>query len=145
MCRSSGQGGTACPAAPPRRKSVLAALLDESLRRWDIHPESDPFAVVIDIRQPFDFEALTRLARGLAEFAQSSLPPGRPLVAVIQQDYAQVLGQTVKTMIPDRPLLVIDQVGLEEGDYIDIGAPLMDGRVVPVSVKTLIFYHDLPR
>jgi ethanolamine utilization protein EutA len=44
-------------------------------------------------------------------------------------------------MAPDRPLLVVDQVGLSEGDYIDIGAPLMDGRVVPLSVKTLIFYH----
>ncbi|MBI3763969.1 MAG: ethanolamine ammonia-lyase reactivating factor EutA, partial [Chloroflexi bacterium] len=50
-------------------------------------------------------------------------------------------GQTVKAMAPDRPLLVIDQVGLEERDYIDIGTPLMDGRVVPLSVKTLIFYH----
>ena len=32
----------------------------------------------------------------------------------------------------------------EAGIYpavIDIGTPLMDGRVVPLSVKTLIFYH----
>ena len=44
-------------------------------------------------------------------------------------------------MAPTRPLLVIDQVGLSEGDYIDIGSPLMEGRVVPLSVKTLVFYH----
>ena len=69
------------------------------------------------------------------------LPPGRPLIAIIERDYAQALGQTVKALAPGRPLLVIDQVGLAEGDYIDIGAPLMDGRVVPLSVKTLVFYH----
>ena len=69
------------------------------------------------------------------------MPAGRPLVAIIRRDYAQALGQTVKALAPDRPLLVIDQVGLEEGDYVDIGAPLMDGRVVPLSVKTLVFYH----
>jgi ethanolamine utilization protein EutA len=69
------------------------------------------------------------------------LPDHRPLVVIIQRDYAQALGQSIKAMAPERSLLVIDQVGLEEGDYIDIGTPLMDGRVVPVSVKTLIFYH----
>jgi len=35
----------------------------------------------------------------------------------------------------------MDQVGLAEGDTIDVGTPLMDGRVVPLCVKTLIFYH----
>jgi ethanolamine utilization protein EutA len=63
------------------------------------------------------------------------------LIVIIERDYAQALGQTIKALAPQRPLLVIDQVGLEEGDYIDIGTPLMDGRVVPVNVKTLIFYH----
>ena len=53
----------------------------------------------------------------------------------------EALGQTVKGLAPSRALLVIDQVGLSEGDYIDIGVPLMDGRVVPLVVKTLIFYH----
>ena len=61
--------------------------------------------------------------------------------SIIEWDYVQALGQTVKGLAPSRALLVIDQVGLSEGDYIDIGTPLMDGRVVPLSVKTLIFYH----
>jgi ethanolamine utilization protein EutA len=69
------------------------------------------------------------------------MPAERALIVIIERDYAQALGQTVKGLAPSRALLVIDQVGLSEGDYIDIGTPLMDGRVVPLSVKTLIFYH----
>jgi ethanolamine utilization protein EutA len=56
-------------------------------------------------------------------------------------DYAQVLGQTVNALAPHIPLISIDQVGLGEGDFIDIGEPILGGRIVPLSVKTLIFYH----
>ena len=56
------------------------------------------------------------------------------------QDYAQVVGQTIHSRAPGIPLRVIDQVGLGEGDYIDIGLPMLDGRAVPLSIKTLVFY-----
>ncbi len=117
------------------------AALDEVVRRWDIDPVKDDFAIVVEIDRSLDYNSMSVLARGLAAFARKRLPDGRALVIIIQRDYAQVLGQTIKALIPGRPLLVIDQIGLEEGDYIDVGTPLMDGRVVPVSVKTLIFYH----
>lgn len=81
------------------------------------------------------------LAAGLVAFASDYLPPGKPLVLVTEQDYAQVLGQTIKSKAADRPVIVVDQIGLGEGDFIDIGEPLFDGRVVPVSVKTLVFYQ----
>ncbi len=119
----------------------LAEGIHQGLSRWDVNPSADPFAVVIDIDRSLDYSNLNRLAQSLVSFAQNTLPPGRPLITIMKRDYAQVLGQTMKAIDPGRPLLVIDQIGLEEGDYIDIGAPLMDGRVVPVSVKTLIFYH----
>ena len=51
------------------------------------------------------------------------------------------IGQTLKRLDPSRPLVVIDQVGLDEGDFIDIGTPVLDGRAVPLSVKTLVFYR----
>ncbi len=124
-------------AGSPRQ---IAAAIAEAVRRWDVNPATDNVAIALELDQALDYTLLLQLATGLADYART-LPAGRPLVAIIERDYAQALGQTVKAMLPDRPLLVIDQVGLQEGDYIDVGLPLMDGRVVPLSVKTLIFYH----
>jgi len=118
----------------------VAAAINEVVLRWDLDLRNDHFAIAIDLDRGLDYSTLIELSIGLTEFSRS-LPPERPLVIIIERDYAQALGQTIKGMMPHRPLLVIDQVGLLEGDFIDIGAPLMDGRVVPLSVKTLVFYH----
>ena len=118
----------------------VARSITEAVARWDVDLATDPFAVALELDRSLDYESLTQLATGLKDFA-NTMPGDRPLIAIIERDYAQALGQTVKGLAPSRSLLVIDQVGLSEGDYIDIGMPLMDGRVVPLSVKTLIFYH----
>ena len=118
----------------------VSSSIAEAVRRWDVNLATDPFAVALELDRSLDYESLTQLATGLKDFADI-MPSDRPLIAIIERDYAQALGQTVKGLAPSRSLLVIDQVGLSEGDYIDIGTPLMDGRVVPLSVKTLIFYR----
>ena len=129
------------PVLPPSLEpAAVSRSIAEAVTRWDVNLATDPFAVALELDQPLDYDSLTRLASGLKSFADS-MPADRPLIAIIERDYAQALGQTVKGLDPSRALLVIDQVGLSEGDYIDIGTPLMDGRVVPLSVKTLIFYH----
>jgi ethanolamine utilization protein EutA len=120
---------------------AVAGAIQHALRRWDINTLSDNFAVAVDFNHQFDYNSLNAFADSLVHFASQELPASHPLIVIIERDYAQALGQTIKGKDPRRPLLVIDQVGLEEGDYIDIGAPVLDGRVVPVSVKTLIFYH----
>ena len=120
--------------------SSIARSISEAVTRWDVNLVTDPFAVALELERALDYESLSQLAAGLKDFADS-MPGDRPLIVIIERDYAQALGQTVKGLAPSRALLVIDQVGLSEGDYIDIGTPLMDGRVVPLSVKTLIFYH----
>jgi ethanolamine utilization protein EutA len=119
---------------------TVAKGIAEAVIRWDVDLATDPFAVALELHRSLDYESLMQLANGLKEFS-NSMPGDRPLIVIIERDYAQALGQTVKGLAPSRALLVIDQVGLSEGDYIDIGTPLMDGRVVPLSVKTLIFYH----
>ena len=129
------------PALPSTLEPAAVSMaIAEVVRRWDVNLTTDPFAIALELNRALDYTLLTQLANGLREFS-GSMPSDRPLVVIIERDYAQALGQTLKGLAPERSLLVIDQVGLSEGDYIDIGTPLMDGRVVPLSVKTLIFYH----
>jgi ethanolamine utilization protein EutA len=120
--------------------AAVSKSVSEAVSRWDVNLTTDAFAVAIELDKSLDYQLLTQLANGLKTFSDT-MPGERPLIVIIERDYAQALGQTVKGLNPLRSLLVIDQVGLSEGDYIDIGTPLMDGRVVPLSVKTLIFYH----
>ncbi|MFO7714572.1 ethanolamine ammonia-lyase reactivating factor EutA [Desulfosarcina sp.] len=128
------------PQIPPSRQQVSTAVRD-AVDRWDVAPTGTQFAIALELSWSLDFACLTALAGGLADFTAANPATDQPLIIIIEHDYARVLGQTLKNRMPDRPLLVIDQVGLSEGDYIDIGRPVLDGRAVPLSVKTLIFYH----
>lgn len=127
------------PAIPGRGGGPsFAAAVHEALVRWDL--EDDVLAaIVVDLPSELGYAALQAVAADMVAYHDSG-HSDRPLVLVMQQDYAQVLGQTIQTIRPDLPLIVIDQVGLGEGDFIDIGVPVLDGRAVPLSIKTLVFY-----
>ncbi len=127
------------PAMPGRGGGPsFVDAVHEALGRWDL--EDDVLAaIVVDLPQELGYAALQSVAAEMVAYHDSG-HNDRPLVLVLQQDYAQVLGQTIQTIRPGLPLIVIDQVGLGEGDFIDIGLPVLDGRAVPLSIKTLVFY-----
>ncbi|MBC7291128.1 MAG: ethanolamine ammonia-lyase reactivating factor EutA [Actinotalea sp.] len=120
---------------------AFAGDVEHALRRWDRDPE-EGVALALVLPARLDYPSLVRLAEGVVAWSGPDDIAGRPpVVLVTERDYAQALGQTIKSVAPDLPLVAIDQVGLGEGDFIDIGRPMLDGRVVPVSVKTLVFYQ----
>lgn len=122
--------------------AAISTALGSAVERWDRgEGEEGDFVIALDLPHRLNFGQITALSEGVAAFARRHLPADRPLVLVTEADYAQVLGQTTKQHLRDVPLIVVDQIHLGEGDFIDIGEPLFDGRVVPVSVKTLVFYQ----
>lgn len=129
------------PSMPGRGGGApFAQAVHEALLRWDLQDDVMA-AIVVDLPSEIGYAALQAVAEEIVAYHDSGPGRGgRPLVLVLQQDYAQVLGQTMQTIRPGMPLIVIDQVGLGEGDFIDIGLPVLDGRAVPLSIKTLVFY-----
>ncbi len=77
-----------------------------------------------------------REVAALAEKIQSGMD-GQPLIVAVEQDMAKALGQQLSLHLPpETGILCIDRVRLEEGSYLDVGAPV--GPAMPVVVKTLI-------
>ena len=132
------------PELPPMESVAEASVceaLRHAVRRWDRDEEQSIVAINLHLPLRMSYDQMRAIADGVGSFAASGLRAGQPLVLVTEQDYAQVLGQTIAGARPHLPVIVVDQIGLGEGDFIDIGEPMFDGRVVPVSVKTLVFYQ----
>ncbi|MBQ8783566.1 MAG: ethanolamine ammonia-lyase reactivating factor EutA [Clostridia bacterium] len=80
------------------------------------------------------------LAKSLGEALDSVLGENEPMIIVTECDIAKALGQTIGRIYNNkRDIISIDSISVDDGDFVDLGKPLMDGLVIPVVVKTLIF------
>lgn len=87
------------------------------------------------------YQKIQKAARGIAQGLKPLLERGFYPILVVEQDMAKVLGQALAAQM-DGPLLCLDGVGVDNGDYIDIGAPVAGGSVLPVVIKTLVFNKE---
>ena len=76
-----------------------------------------------------------RQIRDMAQELAGRMPA--PVFLCLEQDMAKALGQALAVRLPpDAAVLCIDRIRVEEGSFLDIGAPV--GGALPVVVKTLV-------
>ena len=87
------------------------------------------------------YARIQALARGIVSGLEPLCRAGFLPIVAVEADQAKVLGQAMAALVSG-PLLCLDGVGMDNGDYIDIGAPVAGGSVLPIVIKTLAFHKS---
>ena len=87
------------------------------------------------------YQKIMTVTRGVAEGLRPILEKGFFPILVVERDMAKAVGQAMAALVSG-PLLSLDGVGVSTGDYVDIGAPVAGGAVLPVVIKTLLFNKE---
>lgn len=79
-------------------------------------------------------------AKSIISGAEMLINSRHPLIIVVYEDIAKVLGNALNVLLGHKKdVICIDGITAGAGDYIDVGKPIADGKVIPVVIKTLIF------
>lgn len=139
---------------PLKNITVVAPLLDEisdepekiesavkkEVQRLAVEEIDKHLALFIKEPKELTYKSIDNLAKSIVRAMKEYLKNKNILIVIIEADCGKVLGQCLERYLDKEVELVcIDQIHVQEGDYIDIGKPIMDGRVVPVVIKTLVF------
>ena len=137
-------------------KNIPVIKLDEELQEACFAGETEPvirriqwalgqndaehFILAMPGKRDPGYTEMKRAAASIRQIMDRVQLPGEPILLVIESDIAKAMGQMIRQQ-PDlkRQVVAIDSIHVEDGEYVDMGKPMMNGMVIPVVVKTLIF------
>lgn len=112
-----------CFSPEEQESRQLSRLIEDRCAQQDKTP-------VLSFPGSSNYRQLCQLADAIAGTKLS------PLYVAVEQDMAKALGQALSLRCPDRDILCLDSLRLEEGSYLDVAQPV--GPAFPVVIKTLI-------
>lgn len=130
------------PEGAPTEPEEIGMRIKQALEPFLADDATQELALAVDPASE-SLDHIQKLAQGIIIGMEDYLKTQKPLIIILEKDCAKVLGQYLQIYLKARAeILCIDQVQVDEGDYIDIGKPLFGGRIVPVVVKTLVFENS---
>lgn len=115
-------------------------FLREKIRWFLAQSDAAQMVLAIEGRKNPDYTSLKALSETFGNVLHEELPRKEPLIVAVREDIAKALGQLLRQSLAGRrPVISVDEVQVEENGFMDFGKPVMDGLVIPLTVKTLIF------
>ena len=129
------------PINVKRGEQNLRTKVKQALKNYNLKEGVDLFSLYFkDLINPKDLEAL---AEEIEKALPNSVANEKIILLILRFDGAKMLGITIRdnTSIKQN-IFCLDELELEAGDWIDIGAPLKDNEAFPVTIKSLVFNKD---
>ena len=121
-------------------KGAFLEAVERGISLYESEGAVEQIALALSGKYHTGFRQIQELASWILEGADRILKSPYPLILVIENDIGKVLGNALNVMLNrQKPVICIDGIHAQNGDYIDIGEPVAQGHVVPVVTKTLIF------
>ncbi len=118
---------------------VRDAILS-SLQIFDKEEGEDIVALLFKGPIGGSYAGLTKFVKGVASALPRSIAKEKPIILVFDHDIGNSVGNVmIRETEAKKNIISIDEIAVEEGEFIDIDKPKIGGLVVPVVVKSLVF------
>lgn len=121
----------------------VVAEIAASFKRFDLAEGQETVALYFKDLVNNSYPRLELFANAIEAALPNSIENNIPIILIFCSDIACSVGNVIRRETGLKTnLLTLDELELEEGDWIDIGEPLVENQVFPVTVKSLIFHND---
>ena len=119
----------------------VVGQINAAFRRFDRVEGEDVVALYFKDPVRASYPQLELFARSIEAAHLDSIKKGIPIILIFGTDIACGVGNVIRRETNLKTnLLTLDELVLNEGDWIDIGEPLVGNQVFPVTVKSLVFH-----
>ena len=121
-------------------ETYVANQISTALQRLDLLEGEDAIALAFHDPVRTVYEKLTIFSKGVVKALPKTITNNKPIILIFNTDIGNSVGNVLhRETGVQNDILSIDEIFLKEGDFIDIGQPIVNNRVFPVVVKSLIF------
>jgi ethanolamine utilization protein EutA len=119
----------------------VVSRIKQAFQRYDLTEGKDMAALYFRDPVRVNYPDLELFARSIEIALENSINNNLPVILIFEKDIACSVGNVIKreTRLKNN-LLSLDELILKDGDWIDIGEPLIGRQVFPVTVKSLVFH-----
>jgi ethanolamine utilization protein EutA len=119
----------------------IVAQINFSFQRFDLKEGEDIVALYFKDPVRASYPQLELFAKSIEAALANSISNKIPIILIFENDIACGVGNVIRRETGLKTnLLTLDELNLKEGDWVDIGEPLVAGQVFPITVKSLVFH-----
>ncbi|MBN1625831.1 MAG: ethanolamine ammonia-lyase reactivating factor EutA [Deltaproteobacteria bacterium] len=121
----------------------IVSQINLAFQRYGILEGQETVALYFNDPVKVNYADLELFAKSVESALVNSIRNNIPVILIFEKDVACSVGNVMRreTSLKNN-LLSLDELSLNDGDWIDISAPLVGRQVFPVTVKSLVFPNN---